>query len=288
LSQSTTAKNTIFLSIASSLALALIKFTSGYLGESFALIADALESVSDVFASSIVLLGLYYSSKPPDKNHPYGHGKIEPLITFVVVSILSGTAVVIAYESIENIKTPHELPKPFTLIVLGLIILWKEITYRIVVKKSIETGNTSLRADAWHHRSDAITSLAAFIGISFAIFMGKGFEAADDWAALLASGYIIYNSFLIFKPAFSEVMDEDVYGDIANQIEEYAKEIKGIVNTEKCKIRKSGAIYYVDIHVRVPALLTVADGHKIAHQLKDLIKKRITYIAEVHIHIEPA
>ena len=186
-----TAIKTTYFSIIGNIALALIKGFAGFFGNSYALIADAIESTTDIFASFLVLLGFKYAERPADENHPYGHGKIEPIIAFLVVAFLVISATVIANESIENIQTPHKVPKKWTLIVLGLIIVWKEISYRIVIKKSEETNSTSLKADAWHHRSDAITSVMAFIGISIAVVFGKGYETADDWAALLASGFIL-------------------------------------------------------------------------------------------------
>lgn len=139
---------TTYFSIIGNASLALIKWLAGYFGNSYALIADAIESTADIFSSFLVLFGIKYASRPADKNHPYGHGRVEPLITFLVVGFLITSATIIAHESIVNINTPHELPKPFTLIVLGLIIIWKEISYRIVIKKSIETNSSSLKADA--------------------------------------------------------------------------------------------------------------------------------------------
>jgi cation diffusion facilitator family transporter len=160
---------TTWYSMGSNALLAIVKWIAGYFGNSFALIADAIESTTDFFSSLLVLLGLSYASRPADENHPYGHGKAEPLITFMVVGILITSALVIAHESIQNIKSPDGDPKPFTLIVLGAIILWKEISYQLVIRKSRETKSTLLKADAWHHRSDAITSVTAFVGISIAL-----------------------------------------------------------------------------------------------------------------------
>jgi cation diffusion facilitator family transporter len=223
MSHEKTATKTIYFSILSTMLLAAIKWTAGFFGHSYALIADAIESTSDIFSSILVLFGIKYSSRPADKKHPYGHGRIEPLVTFAVVGFLIISATIIANQAIENIKTPHEMPKAFTLIVLAGIIIWKEISYRLVLKKSKETKSTSLKADAWHHRSDAITSVAAFIGITFALIMGKGYENADDWAALFAAGFILYNCFLIFRPAFGEVMDEHVHDDVVLKVRNISK-----------------------------------------------------------------
>ena len=283
-----TAIRTAYFSIITNTGLALVKGFAGFFGNSYALIADAIESTTDIFSSLLVLLGLKYAKRPADKNHPYGHGKIEPLITFVVVAFLVTSATIIAYESIQHIRTPHKIPKPWTLFILGGIILWKEISYRIVIKKSVETNSTSLRADAWHHRSDAITSVMAFIGISIAIIFGEGYETADDWAALLASGFILYNSYLIFRPALGEIMDENLYDDLIQEIRNESLKVDGILGTEKCFIRKTGMMYHIDLHAIVDADISVKEGHDLAHKLKDSLRNGIPNLGHVLIHIEPS
>ncbi|MDX1602765.1 MAG: cation diffusion facilitator family transporter [Salinimicrobium sediminis] len=276
-----------YFSIFGNAVLAIIKGVTGIFGNSYALIADAIESTTDVFSSLLVLFGLKYSARPADENHPYGHGRVEPLITFAVVGFLVVSATIIVMESIENIQTPHKVPKPYTLIVLAAIILTKEIFYRFINKKSDETKSSSLKADAWHHRSDAITSLMAFIGISIALFMGKGYETADDWAALFASGFILYNAYLILRPALGEIMDEHVYDDMVEEIREISQKEKGVIETEKCYIRKTGMTYHVDLHVIVDGELSVNEGHKISHDLKDRLLHEMPEIADILIHIEP-
>jgi cation diffusion facilitator family transporter len=258
-----TAIRTTYFSIVGNIALALIKGFAGFFGNSYALIADAIESTTDIFASFLVLLGFKYAARPADENHPYGHGKIEPLITFAVVTFLVVSATIIAYESIQNIQTPHKAPKSWTLIVLGMIIIWKEVSFHIVIKKSKQTNSSSLKADAWHHRSDAITSVMAFIGISIAILFGKGYETADDWAALLASSFILYNSYLILRPALGEVMDEQLYGDLINEIRIKSIEVEGVLGTEKCFIRKAGMKFNVDLHAIIDGSISVKKGHDI-------------------------
>jgi cation diffusion facilitator family transporter len=278
---------TTYFSIFGNTLMAIIKGIAGYFGNSYALIADAIESTTDIFASFLVLFGIKYASKPADRNHPYGHGKAEPLITFLVVGFLIMSATIIAYKSIINIQTPHNLPEPFTLIVLGGIIIWKEMSYRLVIKKSKETNSSSLKADAWHHRSDAITSIAAFIGISFALFFGKGYESADDWAALFASFFILYNSYLIFRPALAEIMEEQLYDTLIDTIRNTSLEVEGIEKTEKCLVRKAGMKFHVDLHAIVDGKISVKEGHKLAHQLKDRLKLKIPELGFVLIHIEP-
>ena len=282
-----TAIKTTYFSIISNAGLALVKGLAGYFGNSYALIADAIESTTDIFSSCLVLFGIKYSNRPADKNHPYGHGRAEPLITFLVVGFLITSATIIAYESILNIKTPHDLPKPFTLFILAAIIVWKEMSYRFVIKKSKETHSSSLKADAWHHRSDAITSISAFIGISIALIFGKGYESADDWAALFSSAFILYNSYLIFRPALGEIMDEHLYDDLLSDIRRVSSTVDGIIETEKCFIRKAGMKYHVDLHAVVNASITVKAGHDLAHLLKDTLRAEIPSIGHVLIHIEP-
>lgn len=282
-----TAIKATYFSIIGNTSLAIIKGLAGFFGNSYALIADAIESTTDIFASFLVLFGIKYSNKPADKNHPYGHGRAEPLITFLVVGFLITSATIIAYESIINIGTPHELPKPWTLIVLGAIIIWKEYSFRIVMKRSIQTNSSSLKADAWHHRSDAITSVAAFLGISIALILGNGYESADDWAALFASGFILYNSYLIFRPALGEIMDEHLYDDLIEQIRIVSLQVDGIIDTEKCFIRKAGMQYHVDLHAIVDSNITVKEGHDLAHKLKDTLREEIPELGHVLIHVEP-
>lgn len=277
----------IYFSMLGSFGLALIKGLSGILGNSYALIADAIESMTDVLSSILVLIGLKYAGRPADENHPYGHGRIEPLITFIVVAFLVTSATVIAVESIHNIQTPQEQPESWTLLVLGIIILWKEISYRYVIRKSKETNSTSLKADAWHHRSDAITSLLAFLGITLALLMGEGYENADDWAALLASFFILYNSYLIFRPALGEIMDEHLYDDLVAEIRVRAKEVEGVLDTEKCFVRKGGTRYYIDLHIIVDGDLKVREGHEIAHKVGDYLQLKITNVDKVLVHVEP-
>lgn len=287
MSNQKTAIKTIYVSIIGNTSLAILKGIGGIFGNSYALIADAIESTTDVFSSLLVLFGLKYADRPADKNHPYGHGKVEPLVTFLVVAFLMISAVIIAHESIKNIQIPHEAPESWTLILLAIIILWKEISYRFVIKKSRETHSSSLKADAWHHRSDAITSVMAFIGISIAVVLGEGYETADDWAALFASGFILYNSYLIFRPALGEVMDENLYEDLIKKIRVLSLEVPGVHGTEKCYVRKAGMDYHVDLHASVNAEISVAAGHEIAHNLKDHLQKEIPNLGHILIHIEP-
>src|SRR5512143_2982060 len=180
--------------------LAAVKAIAGILGNSYALIADAIESASDVGSSLVVLGGIKIASLPADGDHPYGHGKAEPLAAMVVAVALCTAAVGIAIQSVREIITPHHAPAAFTLVVLVLVVVTKETMFRFVARRGREVQSTAMRTDAWHHRSDAITSAAAFVGISVALMGGKGYESADDYAALFASAIIGFNGFRLLRP----------------------------------------------------------------------------------------
>ena len=274
--------------MAVNIGLMLVKGVAGWLGNSYALIADALESATDLVTSFFVWLGLRTASRQPDANHPYGHGKAEPLAALLVALALWGAAALIAVQGIENIRTPHALPKPFTLVVLAAVVAIKEILFRRVARVGEEVDSNAVKADAWHHRSDAITSLTAFIGISVALIGGPGYESADDWAALVASVIIVYNAYHIFRPAFGEIMDETPPGDWKSEIEQIAGQVPGVHGIEKCYVRKMGLEYFVDLHLQVDGDLTVRQGHAIAHEVKEAIREQKSMIYDVLIHIEPA
>ena len=279
---------TTFIGIIASIILAAIKGLAGYFGNSYALIADAIESTSDVFTSIIVLTGLSIAKKPADHNHPYGHGKAEPIAGMLVAAALFFAAIIIIVQSIHEIITPHHSPAPFTLIVLVLVVITKEVLFRYVIKVGKSVDSVAVKNDAWHHRSDAITSGAAFIGISIALIGGEGYEAADDYAALLASGVIIFNAYRLFKPALYELTDAAPPPDVIVKVREAASKIPGVLAIDKCFVRKMGLEYFVDIHVIVNGKITVYEGHDIAHAVKDGLIEKYPKISDVLVHIEPA
>jgi len=267
--------------------LAIGKIAGGIWGNSFALIADGFESFADVFSSAIVYVGLRYSVKPRDHNHPYGHGKAEPLAAAVVGLALVGAGVSIAVQSIREILTPHGLPHAFTLVILAAVVLIKETLFRYVNNVGSEIESVAVQADAWHHRSDAITSGLAFIGISTALWLGPGYEAADDWAALAAAAIILYNAYHQIRPALQELSDAAPPATIADQVRAAARNVDGVRDLEKCFVRKMGFEFFVDLHVLVDADHSVREGHRIAHATKDAIQAAYPRITEVLIHIEP-
>ena len=268
--------------------LACVKISTGILGNSYALIADGMESTLDIFSSFLVWAGLRVASLPPDDTHPYGHGKAETLAAIGVALLLLATALILAIKSVREILTPHHAPEPFTLGVLLLVIAIKEYLFRRVLHKSSEIGSRAMASDAWHHRADAITSLGAFIGISIALIGGPGYECADDYAALLACGVIAMNGIRVLGPALNEAMDTAPDPEIERSIRAVANAIEGVEGIEKCRVRKMGLEFYVDIHVLVDGDLPVRAGHSIAHAVKDGVRSEVRAIADVLVHVEPA
>ncbi len=267
--------------------MAAIKIVSGIFGNSYALIADGVESLLDIFSSTIVWGGLKIGAIPPDKDYPFGYGKAESLAALVAAIVLILVALAIAVESIVKVLMPHNPPKAFTLIVLILVIVVKEIMYRFLWKTGNDIESLSVRADAWHSRSDALTSLAAFIGISIALVAGKGYSSADGWAALFASAVIFFNGFRIFKFSLGEMMDSAVSVEFENQARGIGEQIPGVSHIEKCRIRKSGLDFFVEIHISVNGHISVKEGHRIAHDVKEALLDANLHIMDVTTHIEP-
>ncbi|CAN5489059.1 cation diffusion facilitator family transporter [soil metagenome] len=268
--------------------LAIAKISAGIVGNAYALIADGIESTLDIGGSAVIWGGLKFAARPPDETHPYGHGKAEPIAAAVVAVGVITAAVGLAVQSVREIMTPHHAPAPWTLAVLVIIVLVKELLYRSVIRIGRSVESTAVQTDAWHHRADALTSVAAFIGISVALIGGPGWEAADDWAALLACGVIAYNGYQLFSPALHEIMDTAPRGDLEELVRTAACAVAGVREVEKCRLRKMGVDYYVDLHVRVDGAITVAAGHDIAHEVKSAIRATEPRIADVLVHVEPA
>ena len=278
---------TTLIGIVISSILAVIKALGGIFGNSYALIADAIESTTDIVTSGMLYIGLKWSGRPADTKHPYGHGKAEALIALGIALALCAAAVIISVESIHNIQTPHKAPKAFTLIILAVVIITKELLYRYVLKTGEELDSGAVKADAFHHRSDAISSGAAFIGITIGVLGGPGYEVADDWAALMAAIVIVINAWLIARPALGELLDEELQPELNIRVKEIAAEVPGVVLVEKCHIRKMGLQSHADMHVWVNKDLTVEQGHNIAHAVQDHIQEVLPQFAQIHIHIEP-
>src|SRR3954465_13725130 len=269
-------------------AFAAAKISAGLFGNSYVLIADGIESALDIAGSFVIWGGLKFAARPPDATHPYGHGKAEPIAAGIVAMGVIFAAIGLAIQSVREIFTPHHGPAPFTLIVLVVVIAVKEFLFRVVIRVGKNVESTAVQTDAWHHRADAITSIAAFIGISVALIGGEKWYSADDWAALFACAVIATNGGRLLVPALREMLDTAPRGEIVSRIQEAAASVPGVINVEKCLVRKMGISFYVDLHVGVDGGISVREGHDIAHQVKDAIKATDARIADVLVHIEPA
>jgi cation diffusion facilitator family transporter len=267
--------------------LVFVKLFAGIIGHSNALIADAVESSADIFSSLIVWTGLSVAARPADENHPYGHGKAEPLAAAVVSLMLLGAAAGISIIAIRDIMTPHHLPSPFTLFVAAGVIAVKEILYRRVSRVGREVGGTAIVADAWHHRADAISSLAAFVGISIALIGGRGWEAADDWAALVAALVVAVNGIRTLRTAISGLMDEAPDRSVKERVLYAGAEVEGVRSVENLNVRGSGLGFYVDVHVKADPQLSLEEAHEIAAKVKYAILGAVPSVVGVLVHMEP-
>jgi len=260
---------------------------AGVLGHSHALVADAVESMADVFSSIVVWRGLVVAAEPADAEHPYGHGKAEPIAAAMVATTLLLAAVGIAIQAVREVLQPKAGPAAFTLFVLLGVIVVKEALFRYVLREANSVGSSAVRTDAWHHRSDVITSLAAAIGISIALLGGKGYEGADDVAAIFAAGIIAWNGWRLLRPALDELMDTAPDQSIVEEVRKAASAIPEVDRVEKCVVRKMGYHYFVDMHIEVAPKMTVQRAHDISHLVKDNVRHQIPSVRDVLVHIEP-
>jgi len=268
--------------------LALTKITAGVLGNSNALIADGIESSADVVGSVVVLGGLLYSARPPDDDHPFGHGKAESAAGLVVALSVLGAAALMAWSCVRAIATPHAPPAPFTLGVLGGIIILKESLYHWTRRIGDQLDSSAVRADAWHHRADALTSFAAFIGVAIALGAGPGWETADDWAALLATAVTVFNGLVLLRQPVSELMDASVDSNSLSTIRTAAANVPGVSGVGRCRVRKSGLELIVDLHLKVPGEISVTAGHAISHEVEARLRALPRPVNQISIHVEPA
>lgn len=271
-----------------SVVLGAIKVVTGVLGHSYALIADGVESMLDVVSGIVVAGSLKIAAQPPDERYPFGYGKVEPAAALVIATGLLAAAIGIAIQSVREILTPHHAPASFTLVVLVLVVIAKEVLFRYLLRTGESISSHAMKSDAWHHRSDSLTSLAAFIGISIALIGGQGYEPADDWAALFAAVVIAFNGGRLFRSAWREIMDASPPNEIIDKIREIAGHVDGVVDIDMCRVRKSGLGLWVDIHVEVPGKMSVREGHTISHNVKDALLASKHNVMDAIVHIEPA
>jgi cation diffusion facilitator family transporter len=283
-----TGQRVTLLGLIINVVLASVKIAAGVFGNAYVLIADGIESALDVGGSLVIWGGLKFAARPPDATHPYGHGKAEPIAAVVVAIGVLAAALGLAIQSVRELFLPHHAPAPFTLIVLVVVVITKEILYRYVVRFGRDVESTAVQTDAWHHRTDAMTSVAAFIGISISLIGGPAWQSADNWAALFACAFIAGNGYLLLQPALHEIMDTAPRGTIVDLVRNAAASVPGVIEVDKSLVRKMGLNFYVDLHVGVDGNISVREGHHIAHEVKRAIQATDPRIVDVLVHVEPA
>jgi cation diffusion facilitator family transporter len=269
--------------------LAGVKLAAGVFGHTYALIADGLESLTDAVSSLLVLASLRYASKPPDANHPYGHGKAEALAALAVACLLMALGLGVGTQALRGILNgdAKSLPASWTLPVLIVVVIVKESAFRVMNRTAESANSTLVRTDAWHNRADAITSLAAAIGIGIAVMGGERFAIADDVAAVIASAIVLVNAAMLFKEPFLELMDAMAPDELLGRVRAAASEIDGVA-VEKLRARKSGQRYFVDMHLHVDPTMTVDGAHALAGKVRAHVRQKVPTVADVLTHIEPA
>jgi cation diffusion facilitator family transporter len=267
--------------------LAGCKLAAGIFGNTYALIADAVESTADIFSSLVVWGGLRVASRNPDEDYPFGYGKAESLAAGIVAIMLIGAAAGIAFEAVREIRTPHHTPAAWTLIVLVVVFMVKYVLFRRTSAIGADAGSTAVQADAWHHLSDAFTSAAAFIGISIALIGGPGWESADDWAALVASSIIAYNGVVLARPALFDLMDRMPGSEIVGPVRAAAESVPGVRAVEKLTVRRAGMVYHVDIHIQADPNMSLHDAHDLSGAVKAAIRRAEKRVQGVLVHMEP-
>lgn len=277
----------MLIGLLANVALASLKLLAGIVGHSYALIADAIESMADILGSAVILGGLHIAARPADQNHPYGHGKAEALAAMVVAIMVLAAGIGIGVKSVDQIMSPHHAPAAWTLGVLIVVLVVKFGLFRVVRKAGKASGSGAVHVDAWHHWTDAMTSLAALIGISISLIGGAGYERADPIAALVASGVIVMNAILLFRTPLRELMDEEP-SSVVEQARLLATAVDGVIHVEKTAARASGGRHWIDMHVWVDPTMSIVEAHDLSHRVKDAVRGKMPSVVDVLVHVEPA
>ena len=267
--------------------LAIVKLVAGITGNTYALVADAVESTADIFASLVVWGGLRVASRDPNEEYPFGYGKAESVAAAVVSMMLLIASMGIAFEAVREIRTPHRTPAPWTLLVIVGVLIVKFVLFRRTAAIGEDAHSTAVKADAAHHLGDAITSAAAFVGITIALWGGPGWEQADDWAALFASAVIFYNGVVLMRPALYDLMDRMPGIEIVEPVRSAAAAVPQVMAVEKLSARKAGMVYYVDIHVQANPSMSLREAHELSGAVKTAIRIQVPKVSGVLVHMEP-
>jgi len=275
------------LGLVVNVSLGVVKLVGGLLGSSFALVSDAVNSLGDALTSVIVLVGLWYAQQPADEEHPYGHTRAEAVAASNVALLIIISALFIGWEAIGRFGTEREVPLVWTMWIAGANVLIKEALYRYKQRVGRRIGSAAIIANAWDHRSDALCSLAVLVGLGLIRWGGPNFIWADDAAALVVVGAILWSGGWLLKRSTSELLDPQADDELVGQMREVAAAVPGVRAVEKLWVRKTGIEFLADIHIEVDARMTVEEGHRIGHDVKDVLVARFASLRDVLVHLEP-
>ncbi len=279
------AKKITLVSIVGNIILSIVKIIAGLIGKSNAMIADGVHSISDVVTSIIAYYGVKISSKEDDKEHQYGHEKFELVASKILAIILMITGILIAYKSIGIILNEDYIqPRVIAIYAAILSIIFKEWMYRYTIKGALLIDSAGLKADAWHHRSDSLSSVAALIGIVGAI---NGILILEPIASILIAGFIIKIGIEIYIESVKGMIDTAASDEVVKEIRETVFKIKGVINIDLLKTRKHSSKIYVDIEIGVDGNLKLFDSHKIAQEVHDEVEKNIKNVKHCMVHVNP-
>ena len=275
------------LGLGVNLLLGMVKLTAGVMGGSFALISDSVNSLGDSLSSSAVLLALWYAQQPADEEHPYGHTRAEVVVASNVALLIIVSALIVGWEAISRLSAQHEIPPVWTLWIAAANVVIKEGLYRYKVAVGRRTGSASIVANAWDHRSDAFCSLAVFVGLGIVRFGGEHYLWADEAAAIVVVLAILWSGAQLYRNSLHESLDPQADRQLVDQIRAVAACVPGVRAVEKLWVRKTGIEYLADIHIQVDARLSVFEGHRIGHVVKDRLVTQFASLRDVLVHLEP-
>lgn len=273
--------------LAINLLLGAVKLAGGLVGHSFALLSDAVNSLGDVVTSTVIVIALWFSQRPPDAEHPYGHSRAEGIAACNVALLVVLSAIAIGWEALRRFGHPQEIPPTWTLAIAASNALIKEALFHYKVRVSRRTGSSAILANAWDHRSDALCSLAVLIGLGIVRWGGETWSGADQVAALVVVLAIVWSASQVFVSSIRELMDLQADEPFVIRVRETAGQVPGVQGVEKLWLRKSGLEYFADIHIEVDPHMTVAAGHEIGHAVKDRLLDEFPLMRDVLVHLEP-
>jgi cation diffusion facilitator family transporter len=267
--------------------LIVLKLIAGIFGSSQALIADAVHSFSDLFTDVVVLVGLKISNKPPDKTHHFGHARIETLASTIVGMALIGTALYIGISASLTIYRHTEYhPTILALFGAGVSIALKEVLYHYTIRTGRRIKSQLIVANAWHHRSDVLSSVAVFIGVA-GTQINPSWHILDSFAALLVSFFIVKVGLEILRDALREFTDTAPQPEIIGKIQQCALSVNGVLDTHDLRVRTSGGLFQMEIHIVVDGQLTVLEGHKISKAVEGCLSEDVGNFSSITIHVDP-